>query len=185
MWNFLLLLDPGSENRDQGWIKIRIRVKHPGSATRRKKHWIRDHGSATLEKALDPGSRIRNTEKGTGSWITDPQFTEKALDPGSRIRNTEKSTGSWIPDPQHWLEVWGVDFVCDASIIKLLFRPSVPDRRDLPSEFRNSGTNSLHNKEYLIWLWFSTSYEVDLDVIYPLPPGEAVLRYWCPVHRQL
>ncbi len=29
----LLFLDPGSEIRDQGWVKIRIRDKHPGSAT--------------------------------------------------------------------------------------------------------------------------------------------------------
>jgi hypothetical protein len=26
-------LDPGSEIRDPGWVKIRIRYKHPGSAT--------------------------------------------------------------------------------------------------------------------------------------------------------
>jgi hypothetical protein len=26
-------LDPGSEIRDPGWVKIRIRDKHPGSAT--------------------------------------------------------------------------------------------------------------------------------------------------------
>ncbi len=32
---FVLLLDPGSEIRDSGWIKIRsgLRDKHPGSAT--------------------------------------------------------------------------------------------------------------------------------------------------------
>ncbi len=29
----LLFLDPGSEIRDPGWVKIRIRDKHPGSAT--------------------------------------------------------------------------------------------------------------------------------------------------------
>ncbi len=29
----LLFLDPGSEIRDPGWLKIRIRDKHPGSAT--------------------------------------------------------------------------------------------------------------------------------------------------------
>jgi len=29
----LLLLDPGSEIQDPGWVKIRIRDKHPGSAT--------------------------------------------------------------------------------------------------------------------------------------------------------
>jgi hypothetical protein len=28
-----LFLDPGSEIRDPGWVKIRIRDKHPGSAT--------------------------------------------------------------------------------------------------------------------------------------------------------
>ncbi len=28
----LLFLDPGSEIRDPGWVKIRIRDKHPGSA---------------------------------------------------------------------------------------------------------------------------------------------------------
>jgi hypothetical protein len=28
----LLFLDPGSELRDPGWTKIRIRDKHPGSA---------------------------------------------------------------------------------------------------------------------------------------------------------
>jgi hypothetical protein len=28
----LLFLDPGSEIWDQGWVKIRIRDKHPGSA---------------------------------------------------------------------------------------------------------------------------------------------------------
>jgi hypothetical protein len=27
------LLDPGYEVRDPGWVKIRIRDKHPGSAT--------------------------------------------------------------------------------------------------------------------------------------------------------
>jgi hypothetical protein len=31
----LLFLDPGSEIRDPGWVKIRIRDKHPGSATLR------------------------------------------------------------------------------------------------------------------------------------------------------
>ncbi len=30
---FYLFLDPGSEIRDPGWVKIRIRDKHPGSAT--------------------------------------------------------------------------------------------------------------------------------------------------------
>ena len=30
----VVLLDPGYEIRDPGWIKIRIREKHPGSATR-------------------------------------------------------------------------------------------------------------------------------------------------------
>jgi hypothetical protein len=30
---FLLCLDPGSEIWDPGWVKIRIRDKHPGSAT--------------------------------------------------------------------------------------------------------------------------------------------------------
>jgi hypothetical protein len=30
---FVMWLDPGSENRDPGWIKIRIRDKHRGSAT--------------------------------------------------------------------------------------------------------------------------------------------------------
>jgi hypothetical protein len=29
----LLFLDPGTEIRDPGWVKIRIRDKHPGSAT--------------------------------------------------------------------------------------------------------------------------------------------------------
>jgi hypothetical protein len=29
----LVMLDTGSEIRDPGWIKIRIRNKHPGSAT--------------------------------------------------------------------------------------------------------------------------------------------------------
>jgi hypothetical protein len=29
----LLFLDPGSEIRDPGWVKIRIRDKNPGSAT--------------------------------------------------------------------------------------------------------------------------------------------------------
>jgi hypothetical protein len=29
----LLFLDPGSEIRNLGWVKIRIRDKHPGSAT--------------------------------------------------------------------------------------------------------------------------------------------------------
>jgi len=29
----LLFLDPGSETQDPGWVKIRIRDKHPGSAT--------------------------------------------------------------------------------------------------------------------------------------------------------
>jgi hypothetical protein len=29
----LLFLDPGSEIRDPGWVKIRIRDKHPGTAT--------------------------------------------------------------------------------------------------------------------------------------------------------
>jgi hypothetical protein len=29
----LLFLDPGFEIRDPGWVKIRIRDKHPGSAT--------------------------------------------------------------------------------------------------------------------------------------------------------
>ncbi len=29
----LLFLDPGSEIRDPEWVKIRIRDKHPGSAT--------------------------------------------------------------------------------------------------------------------------------------------------------
>jgi hypothetical protein len=29
----VLLLDPGSTIRDPGWIKIRIKVKHPGSET--------------------------------------------------------------------------------------------------------------------------------------------------------
>jgi hypothetical protein len=29
----LLFLDPGSEIRDPGWVKIWIRDKHPGSAT--------------------------------------------------------------------------------------------------------------------------------------------------------
>jgi hypothetical protein len=29
----LLFLGPGSEIRDPGWIKIKIRDKHPGSAT--------------------------------------------------------------------------------------------------------------------------------------------------------
>jgi hypothetical protein len=40
VWHFffhpyllLLFLDPGSEIRDPGWVKIRIRDKHPGSAT--------------------------------------------------------------------------------------------------------------------------------------------------------
>ncbi len=30
---FYLFLDPGSDIRDPGWVKIRIRDKHPGSAT--------------------------------------------------------------------------------------------------------------------------------------------------------
>jgi hypothetical protein len=30
---FYLFLDPGSEIRDPGWVKIMIRDKHPGSAT--------------------------------------------------------------------------------------------------------------------------------------------------------
>jgi hypothetical protein len=29
----MLILDPGSKIRDPGWVKIRIRDKHPGSAT--------------------------------------------------------------------------------------------------------------------------------------------------------
>ncbi len=32
----LLFLDPGSEIRDPGWVKIRIRNKHPGSVTVQK-----------------------------------------------------------------------------------------------------------------------------------------------------
>ncbi len=32
-FSLVLLLDPGSGIRDPGWIKIRIRNKHPGSAT--------------------------------------------------------------------------------------------------------------------------------------------------------
>jgi hypothetical protein len=31
-----MFLDPGSEIRDPGWVKIRIRDKHPGSATLHK-----------------------------------------------------------------------------------------------------------------------------------------------------
>ena len=31
--HLLLFLDPGSEIRDPGWVKIRIWDKHPGSAT--------------------------------------------------------------------------------------------------------------------------------------------------------
>jgi hypothetical protein len=31
--SFYLFLDPGSEIRDPGWVKIRIRDKHSGSAT--------------------------------------------------------------------------------------------------------------------------------------------------------
>jgi hypothetical protein len=33
VWLLLLFLNPGSEIRDPGWVKIRIRDKHPGSAT--------------------------------------------------------------------------------------------------------------------------------------------------------
>ncbi len=53
---------------DPEWIKIRIRVKHPGFATL-KKHWILDPGSAILKKALDPGSRIHNTGWRLGRWF--------------------------------------------------------------------------------------------------------------------
>ncbi len=73
----LLVLDPGSEIRDPGWVKIRIRDKHPGSATLQKivtklsKIWfwylsrIRDPGFGKnllriagpgVKKAPDPGS---------------------------------------------------------------------------------------------------------------------------------
>jgi hypothetical protein len=31
--SFVAVLDPGSEIRDPGWVKIWIRDKHPGSAT--------------------------------------------------------------------------------------------------------------------------------------------------------
>jgi hypothetical protein len=44
----LLFLDPGSEIRDPGWVKIRIRDKHPGSAT--------------LLSVADPYPRIRYSE---------------------------------------------------------------------------------------------------------------------------
>jgi hypothetical protein len=48
----LLFLDPGSEIRDPGWVKIRIRDKHPGSATL--------PGSESVPKCrVDPEHRIK------------------------------------------------------------------------------------------------------------------------------
>jgi hypothetical protein len=59
----LLFLDPGSGIRDPEWVKIRIRDKHPGSATLQKYGFgirdpekpIPDPGSG-VKKAPDPGS---------------------------------------------------------------------------------------------------------------------------------
>jgi hypothetical protein len=61
------ILDPRSEIRDTGWVKIRIRDKHPGSAT--------------LVRIRDP----RSGKTYSGSWIPDPgPGVKKAPDPGSR-----------------------------------------------------------------------------------------------------
>jgi hypothetical protein len=48
----LLLLDPGSEIRDPGWVKIRIRDKHPGSATLNNNKVGRKAYPADLEESL-------------------------------------------------------------------------------------------------------------------------------------
>jgi hypothetical protein len=74
----LLVLDPGSEIRDPGWVKIRIRDKHPGSATLQKivtklsKIWF-----------WYPGFEIRDSEK---------------IYSGSRVQGLKRHR---IPDPQH------------------------------------------------------------------------------------
>jgi hypothetical protein len=44
--------DPGSEIRDPGWVKIRIRDKHPGSATLAAPYY-----------SLAPETHIRDTKK--------------------------------------------------------------------------------------------------------------------------
>jgi hypothetical protein len=58
----LLFLHPGSEIWDQGWVKIRIRDKHPGSATLEQScTWILSQSSEVRRcstvhhKVRDPG----------------------------------------------------------------------------------------------------------------------------------
>ncbi len=66
----LLFLDPGSGIRDPGWVKIRIRDKHPGSATLhyyKPMFWIRYRYSVNP----DPNTSILlNTDPDTACcWI--------------------------------------------------------------------------------------------------------------------
>ncbi len=48
----LLFLDPGSEIRDPEWLKIRIRDKHPGSATLYLSFRYLEHPDLGLEECL-------------------------------------------------------------------------------------------------------------------------------------
>ncbi len=51
----MLFLDPGSEIRDPGWVKIRIRDKHPGSATL----LVGDLGSMPLKKKITKNKKMQ------------------------------------------------------------------------------------------------------------------------------
>jgi hypothetical protein len=69
----LLFLDPGSEIRDPGsgirdpgWVKIRIRDKHPGSATLKKGEGNPKVKEKEKQRGIRTQSRIRNCENQLG-----------------------------------------------------------------------------------------------------------------------
>ncbi len=94
----LLFLEPGSEIRDPGWLKIRIRYKHPGSATLLCTLSLRTR-ICTYDlygpvRYLMLSMRANSLRWGSG----------RGLDPGNLdFFGPCKMSSSRVPDPCHWI----------------------------------------------------------------------------------